>query len=140
MTDFHKPSFTRTALSFTAVSVVCLGLVGVAVWVFGPTPYSETNPYADTVAQNPTGAGSNPEGTVALSDDGVVMHVDTGSLIDGSGDASDLTAIERPGYENTVADEGRRLLSPSDVHDLENGTVSNDTGLIRADEVEGSSG
>ena len=133
MSDFYKPSTTRTFLSFGAVAAVSVAAVVAAIWAFGPTPYSETNPYADDVTQNPTGAGSNPEGAVAVTVDGVVQHSERGAIINSSA-ASDVNTVEDRDVPDTVVDEANRLLEPSEANTAENGSINDRTGLVEAND------
>jgi hypothetical protein len=117
------------------LAVVAVGLV--AIWQVGPTAYSETNPYLDDLEQNPTGAGSNPDGTASVLEDGFPVERDADEVIEGSADATDLTGITRTQPENTVADEGRRLLEPGEVISRDEGEISNETGTVQAPEDSG---
>jgi hypothetical protein len=114
------------------LAVVAVGLV--AIWQVGPTAYSKTNPYSDDLEQNPTGAGSNPDGPVSVLEDRVPVERNADEVIEGSADATDLTGITRTQPEDTVADEGNRLLEPGDVISRDEGEISNETGTVLAPE------
>ena len=133
MSDFYKPSTTRTFLSFGAVAAVSAAAVVAAIWAFGPVPYSETNPYPDAVAQNPTGAGSNPEGAVTKTEDGVIQYVEPGEIIDGSA-ATNVGTVEDVDDTDTVVDESNRLLEPSEANSADEGDISDRTGQVIADD------
>lgn len=133
MSEFHKPSTTRTFLSFGAVAGISVAAIVAAIWAFGPTPFSETNPYADDITQNPTGAGSNPEGAAAVSVDGIVQHSERGAVINSSS-ASDVDTVEDRGVPDTIVDEANRLLEPSEANSVENGAMSDRTGTVNAND------
>ncbi|WP_299786070.1 hypothetical protein [uncultured Marivita sp.] len=134
MSTHQDPKKTSTAFRPIAIIVAVVALIGLAIWQIGPTAFSQTNPYLDDLSQNPTGAGSNPDGEAAVLEDGFPVERSADDVITGSTDATDLTGINEPGYENTVADEGSRTLSPSDVITREEGTVSDETGTVQAPE------
>ncbi|WP_439123999.1 hypothetical protein [Marivita sp.] len=131
MTQNTTQNSARSRLLPVTIIVLSVGLVGIAIWQIGPSPYSQTNPYLDDPSQSPTGAGSNPDGTAAVVEDQFPIERDADRIIDGSSDANDLTGITRTQPENTVADEGRRTLDPSDVVTPDSGTVSNETGTVQ---------
>ena len=123
----------RTIMRPLAVLAVVVGILSAILWANGQTPYSQTQPYSGDVQQNPTGAGSNPDGVVGKSVDGVNMPVENAAPVTGSADANDLTGIERTAPQNTVADEGRvKDLAPGDVVSPEEGRIDPDTGMVVA--------
>ena len=126
----QKARFLRPVALILAV--IAIGLV--AIWQIGPTAYSETDPYADDLEQNPTGAGSNPEGTASVLEDGFPVERDADEVIDGSTEAANDPGITRTQPENTVGDEGRRTLDPGEVVSPEEGEISNETGVVQAPE------
>ena len=126
----RKARFLRPVALILAV--VAIGLV--AIWQIGPTIYSETNPYLDDLQQNPTGAGSNPDGTASVLEDGFPVERNADEVIDGSADAADVPGITRTEPENTVADEGSRTLEPGEVISRDEGEISNETGTVQAPE------
>lgn len=134
MSTHRDKEKTANLLRPMAIIVAIVALVGLAVWHFGPTAYSTTNPYLDDLEQNPTGAGSNPDGAASLLEDRFPVERSAGPLMDGSTDATDLTGISEPGVDDTVQDEGRRTLDPSEVITREEGTVSDRTGTVQAPE------
>lgn len=136
MTQNTEDSGAKTMARPIAIVVVIAAIVAFVVWQFGPVAYSTTNPYPDDLTQNPTGAGSNPDdvGTVLEDEANVPVERVPSDILDGSADATDLTGIQDPVPDNTVADEGRRLLDADEVVSPENGTVNNQTGMVEATE------
>jgi len=119
-----------------AIIVVVVALLVLVIWQFGPVPYSNTTPDMEGVLENPTGAGSNPDGAASVLEQNFPVEREDGQMLDGSTDATDLTGIEGSGEDDTVADEDRRLLEPGQVVSPEDGTVSNQTGVVQAPEEE----
>ncbi|MFA8387398.1 MAG: hypothetical protein ACEPO2_17375 [Pelagibaca sp.] len=136
MTQNNEDSGAKTMARPIALVAVIAAIVAFVVWQFGPTAYSTTNPYLDDLTQNPTGAGSNPDniGTVLEDEPNVPVERTPSDIIDGNADATDLTGITDPVQDNTVADEGRRLLDADAVVSPENGTVNNETGMVETTE------
>lgn len=132
MSTRTESSTPRPIFRPIGVIVAVVSVAAFAIWQIGPAPYSKTNPYLDDLSQNPTGAGSTPNGAAAVIDGGVVVGRDAGEVIDGSADATDLTGISNSSVSNTAPDEGRRILSPADVTAPKTGNVSNETGTVNA--------
>ncbi|MCC1492995.1 hypothetical protein [Cognatishimia sp. F0-27] len=130
MTDRKKTTPTSGTLARPAIiAVTTAAVIGAGIAVFSPDTASKTAGYDQGgVAQNPTGAGSNIDGVVGLSQDGVTLQPDESGLISHSA-ASDLSAIESP-ETVPVADTDRALLSADEVIDPEGGMVDPETGLV----------
>lgn len=136
MTQNTEDSGAKNLARPIALIAVIAAIVAFVVWQFGPVAYSTTNPYPDDLTQNPTGAGSNPDdvGTVLEDEPNVPVERAPSDIIDGNADATDLTGITKPEPDNTVADEGQRLLDADEVVSPENGTVNNETGMVETTE------
>ena len=134
MTKSDKSDAKGAGARPIVIIVAAVALVALAIWQFGPTPYSETNPYLDDLSQDPTGAGSNPDGTASVLEDRFPVEREADEVVDGSADAADLTGITDADQDNTVADEGSRTLDPSNVISREEGEVSDETGTVQAPE------
>lgn len=119
-----------------AIILAVVALLALAIWQFGPVPYSDTTPNVDGVEHTPTGAGSNPDGAASVLEDNIPVERDAGEIIEGSADATDLTGITDTDPDNPEAEEDRRLLEPDQVISPEDGTVSNETGVVQAPEDE----
>ena len=130
--------FTATLGRPLILVAIVAGLIAIVMWQFADTTVTQKNEFADDVMQNPTGAGSNPDGVAAESLDGVTLTRDPAAIIEGSSDAADQTAIEGPaGASATVPDPGGRTLSADEVIDPERGQVNPETGLVRTNEDAG---
>lgn len=133
MTQTTQNADPRPMMRPLVLGAGTLALIALTAWFFGPLPYSTTNPYADDIQQNPTGAGSNPDGAAAVIVDGVVVNRDAGEIMDGSTAATGLTGITDPDAEIPTPN-GRRTLAPDEVIAPDRGTINNSTGTVQATE------
>lgn len=85
-------------------------------WAPEGANFNEPN---ETPNVNPVGAGSNPEGSAAVIDDGIVQHADESEII-GAGSSG-----------NPDQSAGRTL-DPDEVISPETGRVDNETGTVQA--------